>query len=238
MTTRTRTLLAAAAALDPLLITAPTADAASGSAAGQAAGTDCPDGYVCIYPEINFGGQPWVKRAVDGSVKGLPSAIRDRGSSIRNNSGRTARVYEKRNYSRPPGPRHEKRRLHPRPARLQPQRHRPLTEDQPQRLRMTPHQRCLARQPAVLKAVRVRGKPPEVCPGGSAPVRESGAHRRTARTRLGAAIAPHRMPRLVGRPGFQQPPTARAPACHAASTARCLQSPRRCGWLSRGLPAA
>ncbi|MPY47100.1 hypothetical protein FPZ41_01000 [Streptomyces sp. K1PN6] len=60
---------------------------------------DCPDGYVCIYPEINFGGQPWVRRAVDGGVKDLPSSIRDRGSSIRNNSGRTARVYEKRNYS-------------------------------------------------------------------------------------------------------------------------------------------
>jgi hypothetical protein len=29
----------------------------------------------------------------------LPSAIRDRGSSIRDNSDRTARVYEKRNYS-------------------------------------------------------------------------------------------------------------------------------------------
>jgi hypothetical protein len=36
---------------------------------------------------------------VDGSVKDLPSAIRDRGSSIRNNSDRTARVYEKRNHS-------------------------------------------------------------------------------------------------------------------------------------------
>lgn len=67
--------------------------------APAAAEIDCPDGYVCIYPEINFGGQPWVKRAVDGSVKELPSAIRDRGSSIRNNSGRTARVYEKRGYS-------------------------------------------------------------------------------------------------------------------------------------------
>lgn len=60
---------------------------------------DCPDGYVCIYPEIDFGGQPWVKRAVDGSVSDLPSAIRDRGSSIRNNSDRTARVYENRNYN-------------------------------------------------------------------------------------------------------------------------------------------
>ncbi|WP_323180502.1 MULTISPECIES: peptidase inhibitor family I36 protein [unclassified Streptomyces] len=40
-----------------------------------------------------------VRRAVDGGVKDLPSAIRDRGSSVRNNSDRTARVYEKRNYS-------------------------------------------------------------------------------------------------------------------------------------------
>ncbi|WP_371099954.1 peptidase inhibitor family I36 protein [Streptomyces sp. PU_AKi4] len=63
------------------------------------AAIDCPSGYVCIYPEINFGGQPWVRRAVDGSVKDLPSAIRDRGSSIRNNSDRTARVYEKRNHT-------------------------------------------------------------------------------------------------------------------------------------------
>ncbi|MGP3974307.1 peptidase inhibitor family I36 protein [Streptomyces sp. 8N114] len=60
---------------------------------------DCPNGYVCIYPDINFGGQPWVKRAVDGSVKDLPTAIRDRGSSIRNNSDCTARIYEKRNFA-------------------------------------------------------------------------------------------------------------------------------------------
>lgn len=50
-------------------------------------------------PEINFGGQPWVKRAVDGSVKDLPSAIRDRGGSVRNNSDRTARIYEKRDFA-------------------------------------------------------------------------------------------------------------------------------------------
>ncbi|MFI5572493.1 peptidase inhibitor family I36 protein [Streptomyces sp. NPDC051740] len=51
------------------------------------AGIDCPSGYVCIYLEIDFGGQLWVRRAVDDSVKDLPSAIRDRGSSIRNDCG-------------------------------------------------------------------------------------------------------------------------------------------------------
>lgn len=99
MTTfRVRAGLAAAAALTPLLLTAPTADATGHSRTAAVAEIGCPDGYVCIYPEIDFGGQPWVKRAVDGSVKDLPSAIRDRGSSVRNNSDRTARVYEKRNH--------------------------------------------------------------------------------------------------------------------------------------------
>jgi hypothetical protein len=88
---------AAVAALALFPITAPAA-ASTGTSAGRAA-IDCPSGYVCIYPEINFGGQPWVRRAADGSVKDLPSAIRDRGSSIRNNSDRTARVYEKRNHA-------------------------------------------------------------------------------------------------------------------------------------------
>ncbi|MEU3220218.1 peptidase inhibitor family I36 protein [Streptomyces sp. NPDC006971] len=46
-----------------------------------------------------FGGRPRVRRAVHGGVKDLPSTIRDRDSSIRNNSDRTARVHEERNYS-------------------------------------------------------------------------------------------------------------------------------------------
>ncbi|MFD8263300.1 peptidase inhibitor family I36 protein [Streptomyces griseoluteus] len=58
----------------------------------------CPRGFVCIYPDINFNGQPYVKRAVDGSVRHLPDYIRSKGSSIINNSGRTARVYQKDNY--------------------------------------------------------------------------------------------------------------------------------------------
>ncbi|WP_345666276.1 peptidase inhibitor family I36 protein [Streptomyces venetus] len=52
-----------------------------------------------VLGHLRFGGQPWVRRAVNSSVEDLPSAIRDRGSSIRNNSDRTARVYEKRNHS-------------------------------------------------------------------------------------------------------------------------------------------
>ncbi|MER6433384.1 peptidase inhibitor family I36 protein [Streptomyces sp900105245] len=58
----------------------------------------CPRGFVCIYPEIDFNGQPYVKRAVDGSVRHLPDYIRGKGSSIINNSSRTARVYQKDNY--------------------------------------------------------------------------------------------------------------------------------------------
>ncbi|MEV6592574.1 peptidase inhibitor family I36 protein [Streptomyces acidicola] len=78
----------------PLTVPAP-----SSAQAGAGRAIKCPDRYVCIYPEINFGGQSWVRRASDGSVKDLPSLIRDRRSSIRNNSDRTARVYEKRNHA-------------------------------------------------------------------------------------------------------------------------------------------
>lgn len=59
----------------------------------------CPGGFVCIYPDINFVGQPYVKRASDGSVRHLPDYIRGAGSSVINNSGRTARVYAKDNYT-------------------------------------------------------------------------------------------------------------------------------------------
>ncbi|MEV7130652.1 peptidase inhibitor family I36 protein [Streptomyces sp. NPDC093260] len=89
----------AVAALAFLPLSAPASATADGGQNLARARIYCPSGHVCIYPEINFGGQPWVRRAVDGGVKDLPSAIRDRGSSIRNNSDRTARVYEKRNYA-------------------------------------------------------------------------------------------------------------------------------------------
>jgi hypothetical protein len=58
----------------------------------------CPHGFVCIYPDIDFVGQPYVKRAVDGSVRHLPDYIRGAGSSIINASNRTARIYQKDNY--------------------------------------------------------------------------------------------------------------------------------------------
>ncbi|MFC9951759.1 peptidase inhibitor family I36 protein [Streptomyces prasinus] len=89
----------ATAALALLPLAVPAFATAEAGTARAGAGIDCPSGYVCIYPEVDFGGQPWVRRAADGSVKDLPSAIRDRGSSIRNNSDRTARVYEKRNHA-------------------------------------------------------------------------------------------------------------------------------------------
>lgn len=70
-----------------------------GAAAAPQGKIACPGGFVCIYPDINFVGQPYVKRASDGSVRHLPDSIRGAGSSVINNSGRTARVYAKDNYT-------------------------------------------------------------------------------------------------------------------------------------------
>ncbi|GAA3367306.1 hypothetical protein GCM10017744_078940 [Streptomyces antimycoticus] len=79
----------AAAALTVPLLTA--AAPAAAPAVAMPAGIDCPGGYVCTRDQL--------RRAVDGSVKDLPSAIRDHGSPVGKNSDRTARVYEKRNFS-------------------------------------------------------------------------------------------------------------------------------------------
>lgn len=87
-------LLAASVLAVPLAGVVP-AHAAPSAARDKIA---CPRGFVCIYPDINYVGQPWVKRASDGSVRHLPDSIRGSGSSIINNSGRTARVYAKDNY--------------------------------------------------------------------------------------------------------------------------------------------
>ncbi|MQY10968.1 hypothetical protein SRB5_10820 [Streptomyces sp. RB5] len=91
--------VAVVAALTVLSPAAPAVAVGGTGPVRSAAEIECPPGYVCIYPEISFGGQPWVRRASDGGVKDLPAEIRDRGCSIRNNSDRTARVYEKRNYA-------------------------------------------------------------------------------------------------------------------------------------------
>lgn len=99
---RTSALLAAAAV--PAVLAASTGFApahATTTAGASAAARDqitCPRGFVCIYPEIGFNGQPYVKRAVDGSERHLPDYIRGKGSSVINNSNRTARVYQKDNY--------------------------------------------------------------------------------------------------------------------------------------------
>ncbi|MCX4869460.1 peptidase inhibitor family I36 protein [Streptomyces sp. NBC_00825] len=51
----TRAAAVAALALSSLAVPA----SATGSTGPVRAEIDCPSGYVCIYPEINFGGQPW-----------------------------------------------------------------------------------------------------------------------------------------------------------------------------------
>ncbi|MFF4442594.1 peptidase inhibitor family I36 protein [Streptomyces sp. NPDC001621] len=86
------------AALVPTILAASLAGLAPAHATTPADQIACPRGFVCIYPDINFNGQPYVKRAVDGSVRHLPDYIRGKGSSVINNSSRTARVYQKDNY--------------------------------------------------------------------------------------------------------------------------------------------
>jgi hypothetical protein len=90
------TVLAASLAVLTPAAHAATTSRAQAAAAGKIA---CPGGFVCIYPDIDYVGQPYVKRAVDGSVRHLPDSIRGSGSSIINNSDRTARVYAKDNYT-------------------------------------------------------------------------------------------------------------------------------------------
>ncbi|NUS17244.1 MAG: peptidase inhibitor family I36 protein [Streptomyces sp.] len=81
------------------LLSPASATTSSGAPAAARDTIACPHGFVCIYPDVNFVGQPYVKRAVDGSVRHLPDYIRGAGSSIINNSNRTARVYAKDNYT-------------------------------------------------------------------------------------------------------------------------------------------
>ncbi|MDG9709486.1 peptidase inhibitor family I36 protein [Streptomyces sp. DH10] len=46
---------------------------ASGEPSTQRAAIDCPSGYVCIYPEINFGGQPTADAGCASPAAAAPS---------------------------------------------------------------------------------------------------------------------------------------------------------------------
>ena len=85
--------LIAVGALVPVL-----APSASADIAPQVA---CGSGQVCIYPQTNYGGVPYVRRATDGSVSLVNTVINDKTFSIINNgaSPRTARLYRSGSYS-------------------------------------------------------------------------------------------------------------------------------------------
>ncbi|MFE5214790.1 MULTISPECIES: peptidase inhibitor family I36 protein [unclassified Streptomyces] len=95
----------------------------------------CPRGFVCTHPEINFNGQPYIKRAVDGSVRHLPDYIRGKGSSVVNNSSRTAPRLPEGQLPRPARLRRPRRRHHQRVALLPAQRHHPQPPQQRHPLR-------------------------------------------------------------------------------------------------------
>jgi peptidase inhibitor family I36 len=61
----------------------------------------CGDGHVCIYPEANYGGVPYVLRATDDSTSLADTPINDKTFSVVNNGGspRTARIYRSESYS-------------------------------------------------------------------------------------------------------------------------------------------
>lgn len=53
----------------------------------------CGSGMVCIYPQTNHRGVPYVRRASDGGARFHNQPINDHTFSVINNSGRTARIY-------------------------------------------------------------------------------------------------------------------------------------------------
>ncbi|MGH3974503.1 MAG: peptidase inhibitor family I36 protein [Pseudonocardiaceae bacterium] len=61
----------------------------------------CGSGQVCIYPEVNYGGTPYVRRATDSSTSLVGTPVQDKTFSVINNgtSPRTARIYRSNNYS-------------------------------------------------------------------------------------------------------------------------------------------
>jgi len=58
----------------------------------------CGSGMVCIYPQTNYNGTPYVRRASDGSVNLADTVINDRTFSVRNNSSDAARIYRSHKY--------------------------------------------------------------------------------------------------------------------------------------------
>lgn len=85
-----------ASALVPLL--------SSGIAvADSTAKVGCAAGHVCIYPEINYGGTPYVRRATDGSTSLADTPVNGKTLSVINKgaSPKTARIYKNGDYSGP-----------------------------------------------------------------------------------------------------------------------------------------
>jgi hypothetical protein len=96
MTRKTTTILSLviASALVPLF--------SSGIAiADSTSKVACGGGQVCIYPEVNYGGTPYVRRAIDSSTSLVDTPINDKTFSVINNgaSPRTARIYRSGHYS-------------------------------------------------------------------------------------------------------------------------------------------
>jgi hypothetical protein len=62
---------------------------------GSSAQVACAAEMVCIYPEINYGGTPYVRRASDSSTSLAGSPINERTFSVISNGvwPRTARIY-------------------------------------------------------------------------------------------------------------------------------------------------
>ena len=61
----------------------------------------CGSGMVCIYPQVDYQGVPYVRRATDGSTSLVNTSVNDRTFSVINNgaSPRTARIYRSSSYS-------------------------------------------------------------------------------------------------------------------------------------------
>lgn len=74
---------------------------ASASGAQATSMVECGSGQVCIYPQTNFRGVPYVRRASDGSVNLKDTVINDKTYSVINNGTgkRTARIYRAPNYT-------------------------------------------------------------------------------------------------------------------------------------------